>query len=82
MQQRVKLIKDFQSVTDRGLELSELRKKAKEGSQLEVVQVKVQKNEIDLAFEEKFGLGFWPALIVGLALASFSIGTWLLFAPQ
>lgn len=51
-QQRVKLIKDFRSVTDKGLELSELRKKAKEGSQLDVVQAKVQKNEIDLALQQ------------------------------
>ena len=34
---------------------------------------------IPLAFAEKFGLGFWPAMTVGLALASFTIGTWLLF---
>ncbi len=37
---------------------------------------------IPLAFAEKFGLGFWPALIVGFALASFSIGTWLLLGPK
>ena len=52
MQQRVKLIEDFRSVTDKGLALSELRKKAKEGSQLDVVQAKVQKNEIDLALQQ------------------------------
>ncbi len=52
MQQRVRLIKDFRHVTDKGLELSELRKKAKEGSQLDVVQAKVQKNEIDLALQQ------------------------------
>ena len=51
-QRRVQLIKDFQLVVDKGLELSELRKKAKEGSQLEVVQAKVQKNEIELALQQ------------------------------
>ena len=51
-QNRVKLIQDFQSVADKGLELAERRKKALEGSQLEVVQAKVQKNEIDLALQQ------------------------------
>ncbi len=51
-QQRVKLIEDFRSVADKGLELAELRKKALEGSQLDVVQAKVQKNEIDLALKQ------------------------------
>ncbi len=51
-QQRVTLIRDFQSVADKGLELAELRKKALEGSQLDVVQAKVQKNEIDLALQQ------------------------------
>ncbi len=51
-QRRVNLIRDFQSVADKGLELAELRKKALEGSQLEVVQAKVQKNEIDLALQQ------------------------------
>lgn len=51
-QQRVKLIHDFQSVADKGLELAELRKKALEGSQLDVVQAKVLKNEIDLLLQQ------------------------------
>ncbi|TWU17532.1 Cobalt-zinc-cadmium resistance protein CzcC precursor [Novipirellula galeiformis] len=51
-QQRVKLISDFQSVVEKGLELAELRKQALEGSQLDVVQAKVQKNEIDLALQQ------------------------------
>ncbi len=48
-QRRMRLIEDFQSVADRGLEIAEELKSAKEGSQLEVVQAKVQKNEVDLA---------------------------------
>ncbi|EMI22813.1 outer membrane efflux protein, partial [Rhodopirellula maiorica SM1] len=51
-QQRMKLIHDFQSVADKGLELAELRKEALEGSQLDVVQAKVQKNEIDLSLQQ------------------------------
>ncbi|WP_372721545.1 TolC family protein [Novipirellula sp.] len=51
-QQRMKLIRDFQSVADKGLELAELRKEALEGSQLDVVQAKVQKNEIDLSLQQ------------------------------
>jgi len=51
-QRRVKLIQDFRSVVDKGLELAELRKKAQEGSQLDIVQAKVQKNEIELALQQ------------------------------
>lgn len=51
-QRRIKLIREFQSVADKGLELAELRKKAQAGSQLDVVQAKVQKNEIDLALQQ------------------------------
>ena len=51
-QRTVQIIRDFQTVADKGLELAELRKKALEGSQLDVVQAKVQKNEIDLALQQ------------------------------
>ncbi|MGB7344325.1 MAG: TolC family protein [Pirellulaceae bacterium] len=51
-QQRVNLIRDFQSVADKGVDLAEQLKEAQEGSQLEIVQAKVQKNEIDLALRQ------------------------------
>ncbi len=51
-QKRIELIHDFQSVVDKGLELAELRKAALEGSQIDVLQAKVQKNEIDLAYRQ------------------------------
>ncbi len=51
-QRRLSLIRDFQSVADKGLELAELRKKGQEGSQLDVVQAEVQKNEIDLLLQQ------------------------------
>ncbi|WP_345327521.1 TolC family protein [Novipirellula rosea] len=51
-QQRVNLIRDFQSVADKGVDLAEQLKEAKEGSQLEVVQANVQKNEIDLTLRQ------------------------------
>ncbi|MEZ6092138.1 MAG: TolC family protein [Pirellulaceae bacterium] len=51
-QQRVDLIRDFQSVADKGVDIAEQLKEAKEGSQLEIVQAKVQKNEIDLALRQ------------------------------
>lgn len=51
-QRRVNLIRNFQSVTDKGLDLAELRKEALEGSQLDVLQAKVQKQEIDLALQQ------------------------------
>ena len=51
-QQRVNLIRDFQSVADQGVDIAEQLKEAQEGSQLEVVQARVQKNEIDLALRQ------------------------------
>lgn len=51
-QKRVELIRNFQSVVDRGLDIAEQLKEAMEGSQLEVVQAKVQKNEIELALRQ------------------------------
>ncbi len=51
-QRRVQLIQEFQSVSDKGLEFAELRKKGQEGSQLDVVQAIVLKNEIDLKLQQ------------------------------
>lgn len=51
-QQRVVLISDFQSVADKGVDLAEQLKQAQEGSQLEIVQAKVQQNEIALALRQ------------------------------
>ncbi len=51
-QRRIEIIHEFQSVTDQGLELAELRKKALEGTQIDVLQAKVQKNEVDLAYRQ------------------------------
>lgn len=51
-QRRSQLIEDFQSVTNKGLELAEMRMRALEGSKVDVLQAKVQKNEIDLALQQ------------------------------
>ncbi len=51
-QRRMELIQEFQTVSDKGLEFAELRKKAEEGSQLDVVQAKVLKNEVDLQLQQ------------------------------
>jgi len=51
-QQRIKLIQEFRSVSNKGVDLAELRKQALEGSQLDVLQAKVQQNEIDLALQQ------------------------------
>lgn len=51
-QERIKLIREFQSVSNKGVELAEQRKKALEGSQLDLLQAKVQQNEIDLALQQ------------------------------
>lgn len=34
------------------------------------------------AFADKLGIGFWPAFVVGVALASITIGLWFSFGPQ
>lgn len=47
-QQRVELIADFVEVADAGLKLAELRKNALEGTQVEVLQADIQKNEVEL----------------------------------
>lgn len=48
-QQRIELVSEFQNVANHGLELAELRKQALVGSQVDVLQAKIQKNEVDLA---------------------------------
>lgn len=37
---------------------------------------------VPLAFAERFGLEFWPAFMIGLALAAVTIGLWFWFAPS
>lgn len=48
LQRQIQLISDFQNVTNQGLDLAKLRQQAAEGSKIDVLQAKVQKNEIDL----------------------------------
>lgn len=47
-QRQMEVIQEFQNVTNQGLKLAELRQDAGEGSRIDVLQAKVQKNEIDL----------------------------------
>ena len=37
---------------------------------------------LPIAFCERLGLGFWAALVIGLALASVTIGLWFWLGPQ
>ena len=37
---------------------------------------------IPLAFADRFGLGFWSAMIAGLILAAITIGAWMIFGPK
>ena len=37
---------------------------------------------VPLAFAERFGLDFWPAFLIGLALATVTIGLWLWLGPS
>ena len=48
-QQRMELISAFGGVVEKGLELAQLRQDALEGSKVDVLQSKIQKNELDLA---------------------------------
>ena len=51
-QKQLTLIKGFRDLMDKGYELSELRLKAAEGSKIDVLQTKVQRNEIDLTYRQ------------------------------
>jgi outer membrane protein, heavy metal efflux system len=51
-QQQVALTTDFQGVGKQGFEIAELRKRAMEASQVEVLQAKIQMNQIDLAKQQ------------------------------
>lgn len=37
---------------------------------------------VPLAFSQKLGLTFWPAFILGLILASATIGLWFVLGPK
>lgn len=37
---------------------------------------------VPLAFSDRFGLGFWSAMLVGLILASITIGSWFVYGPK
>jgi len=37
---------------------------------------------VPIAFAERLGLGFWAAMTVGVALASLSLGTWMVLTSQ
>ena len=37
---------------------------------------------VPLAFAPKWGIGFWPAFILGLAAAAVTVGAWLWLGPR
>jgi len=37
---------------------------------------------VPLAFAERWGLGFWPAIVLGIVLASTGTGLWLWLGPR
>lgn len=51
-QRRVELVADFERVVEKGLELSETRLQAQEGTKVDVLQARIQKNEINLARQQ------------------------------
>ncbi len=52
IQQRLLLLESFQAITNKGMEMAELRKKGLEGSQLEVLQAGIQRDEIALNLQQ------------------------------
>ena len=51
-QQRIKLIAEFIEVAEAGLKIAELRIAALEGTQVEVLQAEIQKNEVELQLSQ------------------------------
>ncbi len=51
-QDRIKLVTEFQELATKSLNIAELRKKAMEGSQVEVLQAKVQLNGVELVSQQ------------------------------
>lgn len=51
-QKRIALIEEFRSVADHGFKLAELRKQAMEGSQVDVLQARVQRSEVELSLQQ------------------------------
>lgn len=37
---------------------------------------------VPLAFSQRLGIGFWSALLIGIVLASITIGLWFTFGPE
>lgn len=48
IQRQLELIQDFSDVAEKGFELAELRRKAAEGSEVDVLQAKIQNSEVTL----------------------------------
>lgn len=51
-QRRMELISEFRTVVEKARQLAQLRADASEGSRIDVLQAKIQKNEIDLALQQ------------------------------
>lgn len=51
-QKQLRLIEEFRLLLDKGYDLAQLRLKAAEGSKIDVLQTKVQRNEIDLVYRQ------------------------------
>jgi len=70
-QRRVHLIGDFQTVTTKGIEVSEARVDAGEGTKIDTLQATIQKNEVDLALQQA-GIQFdaaWRGLVALTGIA-------------
>lgn len=52
IQRQLDLIAEFSEVAAKGLRIAELRKEAGEGSQVDVLQAKIQKSEVDLSQQQ------------------------------
>ncbi len=51
-QKQIELTEEFRGLLDKGYELAQLRLKAAEGSKIDILQTKVQRSEVDLAYRQ------------------------------
>ncbi len=52
LQKQIELIGNFQEVSQKGVKLAELRKQAAEGTQIDILQAKIQNSEVDLSLQQ------------------------------
>ena len=52
LQRQIELTEEFRGLLDKGYELAQMRLKAAEGSKIDILQTKVQRSEVDIAYRQ------------------------------